>query len=188
MIMNEIHQPLVGQKITLRHFTKQDLDQYIKLVTDEANREPIDTTKPIYPDEIRKRYEKTGFWGKSRGSMLIIDNLTGEMVGEIAFFTTSPNIYGYELGYRIFKRSDRGKGYMSEALCIFSSLLFDWAPILVIILHIINLNKQSIAVAKKCGYKYIGTIHDACYLKGNYYDYDIYALHRNDAQPLSEVL
>jgi RimJ/RimL family protein N-acetyltransferase len=134
------------------------------------------------------RFEKTGFWGKGKGRMLIIENITGEMVGEISFFTSSPNIYGYELGYRIFKRSNRGKGYMSEALRIFSSLLFDWAPILTIILHIISTNKQSISVAKKCGYKYIGTIPDACYLKGNYYDYDIYVLHRNDAQPLSEIL
>ena len=120
--------------------------------------------------------------------MLICDK-KGKMVGDIWFFKSSVNIItGYEIGYQIFNKNDYGKGYMSEALSLFSAYLFNIKPIERLGLFIISENKGSIQVAKKCGYKYEGTLRRTVREHLNFFDYESYSLLKEEILSLRELL
>ena len=95
---------------------------------------------------------------------------------------------GYEVGYGIFRREDRGKGYATEALRIFSSYLFELKPIprLHIATHVDNAAAQR--VAEKCGYKLEGTLRQFAFLRGKYADYVQYSLLRDECPSLAQAL
>jgi RimJ/RimL family protein N-acetyltransferase len=110
------------------------------------------------------------------------------MVGAIVFFRSSPMLAGFEVGYAIFRPGDRNKGYMTEALRIFSAYLFELKPVPRLQLGMFKGNTASRKVAKNCGYQYEGTQRQGNFLRGEYRDRETFSLLRSECQPLSEVL
>ena len=131
---------LSGEKINLRLFRDEaDVRAVCDAYNDLAERASTDHTQ-IYP--VNKRIEKfreTGFWTSTQGQLLvtakadeivdptrtseIVDpTRTSEIVGTISFVQTTD--FELEIGYRICRHKHRRKGFMSEALCLFSAYLF----------------------------------------------------------------
>ncbi|MCP6657804.1 GNAT family N-acetyltransferase, partial [Klebsiella pneumoniae] len=79
---------------------------------------------------------------------------------------------------------DRGKGYMSEALSLFSSFLFESKPIPRLQLTVVVGNESSRKVAEKCGYRYEGTLRKAAFLAGKYVDLELFGLLPDECPPL----
>jgi RimJ/RimL family protein N-acetyltransferase len=95
---------------------------------------------------------------------------------------------GYEVGFVVFRREDRRKGYTTEALRIFSAYLFELKPIprLQLGTHVDNVAARR--VAEKCGYKLEGTLRQAWFARGTYVDYALYSLLRDECPSLAEAL
>lgn len=178
---------LNGTHVTLRLFTEADLDELSGLDADIAARGecfPI-TLHPLA--EMRKQFRETGWWQENQGRMAIVD-AEDRLVGAIVFFKPSPMLAGFEVGYVIFRTEDRGHGYMSDALRIFSAYLFELKSIRRLQLGMFAGNVASRKVAEKCGYQYEGTQRQGGFLRGDYRDRETFSLLRSECPPLTTAL
>ena len=178
---------LKGKKVILRLFTEEDVEKLFALDSDIAARgEQFPITLHTLSD-MRKQFRETGWWQEDQGRMVIAGG-DGEMVGAIVFFRPSPMLAGYEIGYAIFRPEDRNKGYMTEALRIFSAYLFELKPIPRLQLGMFKGNKASRKVAEKCGFQYEGAQRQGNFLRGQYHDRETFSLLRSECPSLSEAL
>ena len=187
---------LSGKKINLRLFRDEaDVRAVYDAYNELAERAPTDHTK-IYPIEKRiEKFRETGFWTSAQGQFIITikaDEIvdatrTSEIVGTISFVRTTD--FELEIGYRICRHKHRRKGFMSEALCLFSAYLFETFP------HITRLaiktavnNVGSRKLAEKCGFTQEGVLRKAYFYRGEICDFVIYSLLREESPRLDAVL
>ena len=178
---------LQGKSVILRLFTDEDLEKLFALDSDVATRGEHFPIALHTLTDMRRQFQETGWWQEDQGRMVITD-LNDRMVGAIVFFRPSPMLAGYEVGYAIFRPEDRGKGYMTEALRIFSAYLFELRPIPRLQLGMFKGNAASRRVAEKCGYQYEGTQRQGSFLRGEYRDRETFSLLAEECLPLVEAL
>jgi len=178
---------LEGKNIILRPMKQEDIDEYILRTGDPkengAHFPLIVRSKPV----IQKEFNETGYWEHNKGRLMIIDK-EENLVGFVSFFPGAWYMQGFEIGYQIFKREDRGKGYTSEALKLFSAYLFEEKQIQRLQLCINPDNIGSIKVGENCGFKIEGTLRNIAYTRGKYHDLVIMSLLRDECPSLNEAL
>jgi RimJ/RimL family protein N-acetyltransferase len=178
---------LEGSKVILRLFEERDLDEYLDLESRETQAEDM-APATLRPGSLfRKQFAETGFWEEDKGRMVVTDR-AGRMLGMIMYFRGPGRDSGYEIGFVVLSRADRGKGYMSEALRIFSAYLFEIKPIERLELCMFKGHDASRRVAVKCGYQHEGTLRRAELLRGRWHDLEVFSLLRGECPPLAEVL
>ncbi len=178
---------LRGRKVVLRLFTEDDLEKLFALDSDLAARGEYFPIALHTLSDMRKQFRETGWWQEDQGRMVIASG-EGETLGAIVFFRPSPMLAGYEVGYAIFQPGDRNKGYMTDALRIFSAYLFELKPIPRLQLGMFKGNLASRKVAEKCGYQYEGTQRQGNFLRGQFRDRETFSLLRNECLPLADAL
>ena len=174
----------------MRTFTEEDLAEYSQIINNLTHVSPYWPTNIQPIANLKKEFDENGFWKDDYKLLLLTDN-EGNLIGELDTFKTSPNLKGPEVGFRIFKQEDYGKGFMTEALQIFSAYLFQAdAAILRLTLLIHSGNAASLRVAEKCGYKREGTLRNAWtnYTDGTPHSDEILSLLRNESPSLGELL
>lgn len=177
-----------GKKVILRTFKEGDLDAYFEVISDLSNMSNYWPAHLRSEINLRKEFSENGFWKDDYKLMLITDR-EGNLIGEVDNFATSPNIQGSEVGYRIFRKEDMGKGHTTEALRLFSAYLYKTNPTMLrLTLLIRSDNVGSIKVAEKCGYKNEGTLRDAWVDDGRPYTMEIYSLLRDECPKLQDLL
>jgi len=178
---------LEGENINLRLFQEEDLEEFLTLYnryTERGEFYPISFTSLA---QCRNDFREKGWWDQDQGRMLIMDK-KGRMLGTIFFFKGATYQQGYEVGYTLFSREDRGKGIVSEALPIFSAYLFALKPIPRLCLHTAPGNAASQRVAEKAGYCHEGTLRKAFFLRGVTQNIELYSLLREECPSLTEIL
>lgn len=151
-----------GQKVRLRTIGVRDL----KAAT--AHKYTLSITEPMTdPVRAREAYDQTGFWTGDAGAAAIesiVDGEDGRLVGTLQFYRSGACIHGYEIGYILHDEDDRGKGFASEALRLFSDLLFAEHPECHRLQLIIETwNDASARLAENCGYASEGILRKAGY-------------------------
>lgn len=151
-----------GTRVRLRTIGVRDL----KAAT--AHKYTLSITEPMTdPERARKLYDQTGFWTPEAGACAIESAAEGEdgrLIGTLQFYKSGPCIHGLEIGYILHSEDDRGKGYASEALRLFSDLLFaehPWCHRLQLIIE--TGNDASARLAENCGYASEGILRKAGY-------------------------
>lgn len=178
---------LKGRLVNLRLITQQDIEEIITLTSDISQRGEYWPMNLQSEQSFRKRYTESGLWNDDFGTMLITDK-ANKIVGEINYFKGLWYMPGYEVGYQIYRDEDRGKGYVSEALRIFTAYLFEAKPINRLEIEVSVGNVASRKVAEKCGFKLEGLKRQAIYSRGKYEDIELLSLIREDCPGLKEVL
>lgn len=177
---------LQGKKVCLRTVRESDLELIYSLMTDVSQKGEFWLIDIPAEPAFRRGFADKGFWHERYGRLLIVDQQeAGRIVGEIIYFCNADYRAGYEVGYQIFRREDRGKGYMTESLALFSAFLFESKPIPRLQLTVVAGNDSSRRVAEKCGYRYEGTLRKAAFLAGKYVDLELLALIREECLPLT---
>ncbi len=179
---------LEGKNVILRLFTQEELDEYVKLENNYA--EQGEFLDPFFHSQMarRKAFEESkGWWDEDKGCMLIAGK-EGRMLGAISFLRRSPLMAGLEVGYVILRREDRGHGFGTQALRIFSAYLFDLRPIPRLELLTVDQNVAARRIAEKCGYKHEGTFPSYWFVRGKYVNGVQYGLLRQDCASLSDAL
>ena len=87
---------------------------------------------------------------------------------------------GLEIGYAMFDPLQRGQGFTTQALSLFTDYLFQSMPIHRVQLIIADGNIASEKVAQKCGFTYEGTARQAMFQRGIYRDMKLYSLLRDE--------
>lgn len=123
---------------------------------------------------FKRDFEKEGWWSAEQGG-LVITTVDGAIIGRIGFRKNGV-IEGLEVGYQIFEARNRGRGYMTEALSLFTRHLFQWKDIPRLYLLIDVENEASIALARKCGYTHEGIMRKAMFARGHYRDTSVYGI------------
>jgi RimJ/RimL family protein N-acetyltransferase len=129
--------------------------------------------------KINQQYAKDGFISDSSAQYLIT-NHSDQMLGAIWAFKSVPYFDAIEVGYQIFARQSRGKGYASQALSLLGQYIFDSKQVNRIELRIATQNIGSEKVAIKLGFSHEGTQREAAYSKGQLHDMKLYAMLRRD--------
>ena len=169
-----------GKLVSIRNVRDADLD---KLYSLSFNYEDAGEFMPVsFVSEIafRNEFNDTGFWKEHCGKLIIEDD-SGQIVGEAGFFKTAHYIDGREIYYRIFSGS-RGKGYASETLALLIRLFFESSSMNRIQAVTVQGNDVSEHMLKKSGFVFEGTMRQARYLKGRIVDLNIFSLVRTDCQ------
>lgn len=178
---------IIGKKINLRMVKQSDIDELIPLMSDTVERgeflNPNMVNEPMY----RKRYQETGFWNEDFG-MLVITDKSGRLLGDISFFKGVGYLPGYEIGYSIHRSEDRGKGYTSEALKLFTAYIFEIKTIHRLEVHADKDNTGSRKVAEKCGFTFEGIKRQAVFSRGVYRDLAIYSMLRHECPSFTEMI
>jgi len=177
---------LEGKNVSLRLFREEDLDEFIALHNRYSQRGEHYPVSFRSTAESRKDFLEKGWWDEHQGRMLIIDR-EGRMLGTIFFFKGAQYQEGYEVGYTLLKREDRGQGVMSEALPLFSAYLFEAKPVRRLCLLTDRDNVASQRVAEKSGYQHEGVLRQAFFLRGEYRDCDVYSLLRHECPSAGDL-
>ncbi len=170
---------LKGEKTAIRNIGSGDLGLLIQKWADLSARGDHFPLSILNETTIKKRFQDNGFWSESGGHMVIVD-LEGRIVGVIFFMIPNPFLSYLEVGYILFDAGDRGKGYTSEALGLFSQFLLSSKQISKILLNINPGNTGSRKVAEKNGFVSEGLDKKAVFLNGEYRDVERFALYREN--------
>lgn len=168
-----------GKDIAIRPVKEADLDQLFDFIND------LDSVGPFLPNvwqsepSFRAEFESTGFLSSSLSRFVIVDS-SNQMVGLTWSFKSVPYFDALEVGYRIFHRAHRGKGYASESLKLLCRYLFEAFQVNRLEIRVSAGNDESEMVATKCGFNLEGTHREAAYSKGQLYDMRSYALLRRE--------
>jgi len=168
-----------GKKINLRLMKMEDIAECVEMFNDLEQRGEFYTLRLLSVEKYRRDMAENNLWGNDSGDMLITDK-SDRMLGKISFWKSSYYMEGYEIGYNIFQSTDRGKGYGSEALKVFTEYLFQAKPVRRLELNCDPGNKSSSRIAEKCGFKFEGTQREAFFHHGSYHDIDKYSLLRDE--------
>ncbi|NGX63538.1 MAG: putative ribosomal N-acetyltransferase YdaF [Candidatus Anoxychlamydiales bacterium] len=171
---------LEGRNIKIRPIKKSELDHFFSILEIAQMKNDFFPFNVESEYNFKKDYESTGFWQDADGLALIL-NFDNEIIGMISFIK-SIFLEALELKYIIFEEKNRGKGFMKEALNIFSAFLFANRKINRLQLAIPDYHRASIAVAQKCGYIFEGIAREAIFSNGNYLDVCIYSLLRKEVK------
>jgi RimJ/RimL family protein N-acetyltransferase len=174
-----------GKKVILRVSREDEIPEEVHLNNKFSDIGDFWPAWFMTESRLRKRFAEDGFWADESGKLIIADK-SDKMVGNIMFFKSFQFVDGYEIAYRIFRPEDRGKGYMGEALKLFVSYMFEVKPINRFMLRIFSENIPSRKLAEKCGFKHEGTLREAMFHKGEFYDLEIYSIIRKDWESLKK--
>jgi [ribosomal protein S5]-alanine N-acetyltransferase len=177
---------LKGKSIHLRPVHQSDLNELYARHTEIANRGSFFPLGLVSEVEFRRRFEDKGFWDKEEGMMLIVD-VTGEMLGHIEFFKTVNYLDELELSYQIYEQTDRGRGFATEAVNLLVRYLFSHLKTYRIRLIIHPENSASRRVAEKCGFTHEGTARCAWYHQGRNHNVEVYAILRDEIKLGTEL-
>jgi RimJ/RimL family protein N-acetyltransferase len=166
-----------GEKIILRTVHEEDLDMLFGLWSDVENRGehyPINVPSSV---DFKKQFHEHGFMEDAQGTFLICAD--DRIVGSISFFKAM-YFDGREIAYILFDQSSRSKGFMTEALSLLVTYLFNTKKINRLQLTIIPGNVASKRVAEKCGFTLEGVLRGAIFHHGMNTDIELYSLLRTD--------
>jgi RimJ/RimL family protein N-acetyltransferase len=170
---------LRGELVDLRLIHESDLDEFVTLWQDVEARGayyPLGLT----PGVVRRRdFLETGYWQNNMGRMVIVDK-AGVLQGQVLCFKPSTYLDTLEIAYIIWRPESRGKGYMPEAVRLFTNYLFDLHKIQRIQLAVMAGNEASRRVAEKCGFKSEGVLRQALFQKGQFIDVELFSLLRDE--------
>lgn len=178
---------LEGQNVNLRLFAEGDLDEYLAAEQKESESEESAPAMLRPTPKFKKEFGETGFWQEHQGRM-VVTNKEGRLLGTVMFYRDPSYQSGYEVGYGILRRLDRGQGYMTEALRIFSAYLFELKSVPRLQVTTAEGNIAARRIAEKCGYQYEGIMRKMGFLRGKYVDAARYSLLREESCSLAEAL
>ena len=168
-----------GQKIMLRLYRSFDeVNRVLGSFNNLETRALTDHTELYQPQQLRTEFEQNGLWSKDKGT-LVITNSDDEIIGTISFRRTTEQ--ELSIGYRVYSNKHRGKGYMTEALTLFSSYLFLTIPFITrLSLLTAEENIPSRKLAEKCGYTQEGILRQAYFYRGNICNWVVYSILRDE--------
>lgn len=177
---------LEGKRVTLRLVREDDLAEMVQRDNDLKEKTEFASIRLQTLQKLKTKYAEDGCWGPDNGTLLLTDK-EDRLLGFLCFFKGPHYQQGFEVGYSIYRHEDRGKGYMSEALALFSAYLFASQSIPRLQICTSEENKASSKVAQKCGYTYEGTLRKYFFLRGKLWNAEIYSLLREECPPLATL-
>ncbi|WP_299589284.1 GNAT family protein [uncultured Microbulbifer sp.] len=158
--------------LKLRQFDKSDINSIMLYLNDnEVTRYITDAIPQPYTESDAR------WWVENSESSSLTKAIEykGELVGcisaKVGEFEYSCSA---ELGYWI-GRQFWSNGIATEAVRVFTDMLFKYTDIVRLFVSVVSINGASIRVLEKNGYLYEGTLRKASCKNGQYFDENLYS-------------
>lgn len=171
---------LKGKQINLRMVTESDLNALYQLHIDVDSRGNFFPLNLRSDAEFKKQYHAGDMWGDKFKIFLIVDAKTDQIYGTIIAF--KPVFYqdSIEFGYILHDPVARGKGFVPEAVNLFTNYIFRFMNIFRVQLQIETENMASRRVAEKCGFTLEGTLRQVIIVESKPVDMLMYSITRDE--------
>lgn len=176
----------VGKRVRLRPPRPDDAALFAQTADDtERDRLSWEVQFPYNPERYRRFIER-GIAGESRGDnrFLMIETLTGELVGSINLHGSHPRHRTAEIGLGLRSRAYEGKGYASEATRLLLRFVFRELDYAKINLEVYEFNPRAIALYEHLGFQHEGRVRSLIYSNGARYDSLMMGMTRADYELL----
>lgn len=167
-----------GEKVILRTVRESDLARFYDAVNDVEAQGEYAVPRLRSEPEFRRQFAETGFFGRDAGTYLVVD-AEDRLLGDVVFFSVN-YMAGYEMGYCLFDRAQRGRGLMTEALTLAVNNLFDTRPIHRLQICTAPDNEASKRLALRCGFALEARLRGHIFCRGRHEDSLLYARLRSD--------
>ncbi|HPM76775.1 MAG TPA: GNAT family protein [bacterium] len=177
---------LCGKLVSLRPVSEEDLPIIFRHVNDYSQLGPHLPFRFRSLHELKKQYADNGMFGETTGSFTVLDQ-SENIVGWFAYFPTAMYVKGLEIGGRILRADDWGKGYGTEVARLMAAYLFSAKDILRIQICFNTTNPASRRIAEKAGFTYEGVMRHAYRFDDKPVDMEVWSMVRTECPPLHEV-
>ena len=170
---------LLGKNVNLRVVERDDVDFLAESINDidfDVQFLPISQTSKA--EVLRKFDSPSQVALMCERQRFVIQKKDGTRVGTIAHWLNQPERF-MEIGYRVV-RSERGKGYGTEAVQLMVDYLFLSKDICRIQAFTDVRNRASQRVLEKAGFKREGTLREAGFVRGHRSDAYVYGVVRGE--------
>lgn len=165
-----------GPSISIRKLVPSDFETISQFEYSASITEPHSKA-----ERLAEIFKESGMWLDTSGAVAIVDNATQRMVGTLQYYRSAPCIHGLEIGYVVHSLDNRGKGYASQALGLFSDLLFSEKPNFFRQQLLIEVwNTASWKVAEKSGFVREGILRSCGFGEGDPADCFVYSRTQKD--------
>lgn len=169
-----------GKLVSIRNVRDKDLEELYSLSFDYEDSGEFMPLCFVSEVAFKNEFTHTGFW-KEHCGRLIIEDSSGEIVGEAGFFKAAHYVDGREIYYRIFS-GFRGKGYAGDALALLIRIFFESSSMNRLQAVTVQGNDVSEHILKKSGFIYEGAMRQARYFNGRIVDLNLFSLVRTEYQ------
>jgi len=173
-----------GQKIHLRCVKEDDLTSLHTYFSSIRMKGEYLSSELLPEHQFRLQFYETGFWTEEKGMLLLIHD--SRSVGAI-WFEKQAFFDCLDLHFYIFENENRGKGFMKEALLLFSRYLFATKKVERLQISIPDYSKEALRLAQKCRFQFEGIARSAFFHKGAYLDLCIYSLLRSECKEIEKI-
>jgi RimJ/RimL family protein N-acetyltransferase len=161
-------------RLVLRPSAASDLADYHALLVDPAGGRLV----PRPPESMRDTEQRLALTvaRQEAGDLMnwaIAESAEGSMLGHVCLVRIDRAHQRSEVGYRL--RSDHwGKGYMTEALTHVAAYAFETLGFHRLEGHTSPVNRRSIGVLERCGFRFEGILRENFLMDGEFHDSAIY--------------
>ena len=165
-----------GPSISLRHIETNDLATISRFEYSASITEPHSD-----PQRLAEIFQESGMWLEESGAVAMVENTTQRLVGTLQYYRSAPCIHGLEIGYVVHSPNDRRQGFATQALGLFSNLLFSIRPAFFRQQLLIEVwNTASWKVAENSGFIREGVLRSCGFGEGDPADCFIYSRTQKD--------
>ena len=170
---------LEGKNVNLRVMERDDVDFLVESLNDidfDSEFLPISQTSKV--DALRKFGNPSQVAIMCERRRFVIEKKDGTRIGTVAHWLAQPERF-LEIGYDV-ARSERGKGYGTEAVQLIVDYLFLSMDVARIQAFTDVRNKASQRVLEKAGFKREGTLRNAGFVRGHKANAYVYGVIREE--------
>lgn len=175
---------LKGQIINLRTVKEGDLTELYAFFDSIRMKGEYLSSELLSEHQFRLSFYETGFWSEDKGTLVLMQE--NRLIGAI-WFEKQAFLDCLDLHFYIFRPEDRRRGFMSEALSLFSAYLFATQKIERLQISIPDYSKAALRIAQKCGFQFEGIARCALFHRGVYLDLCIYSLLRSECKGIEKI-
>lgn len=163
---------LIGERIILRDYRKEDLVYIRKWVNDYHITKYLNNIF-LFPHSMAdsERFLNDMIEGTSnRKGFIIAHKDTEEYIGQLDLLNIDWTNRVSHIGITVGTKDNLGKGYGTEAIKILQEFAFKRLNLNKLQLEVREYNHRAIACYKKCGFVEEGRIRESFYIDGKYTD------------------
>lgn len=159
-----------GKLIRLRALELEDAETIYKFNQDnEISRRDARIPWPRSLSDIRRRLEKADAAQSGDDKDLVVETLSGQMVGEINTQLADARNGTFSLGLGLGDRTAWGKGYAKEAMLLIMRHMFHERRYQKCNIGVYDFNQRAIQFYRHLGFQDEGHIRRCYYTNGTYY-------------------
>jgi RimJ/RimL family protein N-acetyltransferase len=162
---------IIGSKIMLREYRREDLEHMRKWVNDPEVADKLSDIF-LFPHSVvqTENFLNGKLEGKGDPGFVIAEKESGAYIGQIDLMNLDWKNRVTRFGIVIGNAKQRGCGYGSEAIRLLQQHTFERLNLNKIELEVYDFNTNAYQCYLKCGFKEEGRLRQGYYIHGRYHD------------------